>query len=223
MLLRNRYIRALIATFAVAIVTVAAYVPAASAQVDRRAADAHIFRPAMDGHGIFVVDRADVGKPWTWGFRFGVHFTQSPLNLSMSGIEAGEVGSPLDYSLTFHLGFHVTFTKWMALAIDVPFAKDEVTKPLINGTAQLDEKQLDYLLKLYDEEILAADRAVGRFAEALRSRDRWNETVFIVTADHGEEFFDHGSFEHGHTLYSELTRIPLIATGPGLGLGEIGT
>ncbi len=39
--------------------------------------------------------------------------------------------------------------------------------------------------------------------------------------DHGEEFFDHGGWEHGHTLFQELTRIPLIVKLPGQGRGEI--
>jgi len=95
----------------------------AFAQEDRRAMDANFFRPAMDSHGIFVVDRADVGKPWDWGFRFALHGAAGPMSLGMSGIEDGASSTPVDYAISFHLGFHITFTKWLALAIDVPFAR----------------------------------------------------------------------------------------------------
>jgi large repetitive protein len=95
----------------------------ASAQVERRAMDANIFRPAMDSQGIFVVDRADLGKPWHWGFRFAMNGAVGPMNLAMSGIEDGASTTPVDYAINFHVGFHVTFTKWLGLAIDVPFAR----------------------------------------------------------------------------------------------------
>jgi arylsulfatase A-like enzyme len=63
----------------------------------------------------------------------------------------------------------------------------------------------------YDEEILAADAAVGTLVAGLR-----RPSVVVVTSDHGEEFWDHGRFEHGHTLLGELTRVPLVVAGPGV-------
>lgn len=71
----------------------------------------------------------------------------------------------------------------------------------------------DYVKRLYDEEILAADRAIGQLVAALERRDRWERTVLVITADHGEEFWDHGGFEHGHSVYGELTRVPLVVVG----------
>jgi hypothetical protein len=44
--------------------------------------------------------------------------------------------------------------------------------------------------------------------------------MVIVLSDHGEEFYDHGDWEHGHTLYQELTRIPLIVKLPQQKRGE---
>jgi arylsulfatase A-like enzyme len=40
-----------------------------------------------------------------------------------------------------------------------------------------------------------------------------DSTLVVLTADHGEEFLDHGSFEHGHSLYNELVHVPLIFRG----------
>jgi len=126
MLQRKRLPRSALLTalaLAVALGALVANSAPASAQISRRAMDANIFRPAMDNHGIFVVDRADVGKPWDWGFRFAINGAVGPMNLGMSGIDGGASSTPVDYAINFHLGFHLTFTKWLSLAIDVPFAR----------------------------------------------------------------------------------------------------
>ena len=80
---------------------------------------------------------------------------------------------------------------------------------------------VDYVRSLYDEEILDTDAAFGQLLRALEKRERWDNTVLIITADHGEEFWDHGEFEHGHTLRSVVTQVPLIVSGPGFkGMGK---
>jgi arylsulfatase A-like enzyme len=81
--------------------------------------------------------------------------------------------------------------------------------------------QLNRVLALYDEEILTADRALGLLVEGLEARRRWDQTLVVVTADHGEEFWDHGAFEHGHDLHGELTRVPLVIVGEDVGTGEV--
>ena len=67
---------------------------------------------------------------------------------------------------------------------------------------------------LYDEEIYAVDQAIGVLIEGIKNRGTWDQTWMIITSDHGEEFWDHGGFEHGHSLLSELTRVPLVVRGP---------
>jgi arylsulfatase A-like enzyme len=114
-----------------------------------------------------------------------------------------------------------TFTGDEQAPIPVPFGSDRAIRVLRKHRPEPESEELEYLKKLYDEEILAVDRAMGRLFEELEKRADWENTVVIVTADHGEEFFDHGGFEHGHTLYGELTRVPLVVHGPGLDLGEI--
>ncbi len=65
---------------------------------------------------------------------------------------------------------------------------------------------------LYDAEIRAADETVGRLVEAARERDP--KAVVIVTADHGEEFGDHGGRYHGTSVYDEQVRVPLVVDIP---------
>jgi arylsulfatase A-like enzyme len=67
----------------------------------------------------------------------------------------------------------------------------------------------------YLGEVAAVDRAVGRLVGALRRAGLWERCTFVVTADHGEEMWEHGGFEHGHTLHEELVRIPLLMRVPG--------
>jgi arylsulfatase A-like enzyme len=66
----------------------------------------------------------------------------------------------------------------------------------------------------YDGEILEADAAVGRLIEWVEAKLA-RDTVTVVTADHGEEFGDHGGYYHGSTLYDEQVRVPLIVRVPG--------
>jgi arylsulfatase A-like enzyme len=56
---------------------------------------------------------------------------------------------------------------------------------------------------------------VGALVDGLAARGRLDDTLLVVTADHGEEFSDHGGFEHGHTLYDELLHVPLLIRMPG--------
>lgn len=91
---------------------------------------------------------------------------------------------------------------------------------LQQGELTLDADGIAYLQALYDEEILAADRALGGLVEALKARGRYDNTLLVVTADHGEEFWEHGRFEHGHDLWSELTRVPLVVRGPDVPAGK---
>ena len=72
---------------------------------------------------------------------------------------------------------------------------------------------------LYDGEIRSADAALGRLFDGLRTRGVWDRLVLVITADHGEEFLDHGGFEHNRTLYDEMVHVPLIVKAPGLPAG----
>jgi len=68
---------------------------------------------------------------------------------------------------------------------------------------------------------LAVNEAFARLNEGIG--EAWGRTRLVFTSDHGEEFWDHGAFEHGHSLYSELTRVPLILMGEGIPQGRSST
>ncbi len=82
----------------------------------------------------------------------------------------------------------------------------------------LTRTEIDTLAQLYDASIRYVDDNIGRFIDSLGSR--LEETLIIVTADHGEAFGEHNSLGHG-TLYDELLRVPLIMVGPGIKAGTV--
>lgn len=71
------------------------------------------------------------------------------------------------------------------------------------------------IVDLYDESIRLVDRRLGDLLAALKRNGLYDRSLIIVTSDHGEEFWDHGGFGHGHTLYQEVLRVPLIVKLPG--------
>ncbi len=71
-----------------------------------------------------------------------------------------------------------------------------------------------HLRGLYDGEVRAADRSFGAFLDLLRAAGLYDESIVVLVADHGEEFAEHGGFDHGRTLYDELLRVPLMIKLP---------
>jgi arylsulfatase A-like enzyme len=71
----------------------------------------------------------------------------------------------------------------------------------------------------YDSEILHVDRELARLVRVLEERFE-REVVIAITADHGEEFRDHGGVYHGSTLYDEQVRVPLLLRVPSLPAGR---
>lgn len=69
---------------------------------------------------------------------------------------------------------------------------------------------------LYDNNLSYLDRAFEQFVNWLRQKGLYEQTVILFTSDHGEQFWEHGASLHGHTLYEEEIRIPLILYAHGL-------
>jgi len=69
---------------------------------------------------------------------------------------------------------------------------------------------------LYDGEIAYVDDRIGRFLDALRAHDLYDDALIVFVSDHGEELWEHGEFGHGHgKLFDEGTRVPLIVKPAG--------
>lgn len=66
------------------------------------------------------------------------------------------------------------------------------------------------LVKLYDEAIKYFDFHFEKIIDNLKKLGILDKTIIILTSDHGEEFWEHDGFEHGHSLYNEVLHVPLI-------------
>lgn len=81
--------------------------------------------------------------------------------------------------------------------------------------------QKEHLMNLYDGEIAWTDGQLGRLFAGLREMGLSGSTIVALTADHGEEFLEHGYVGHGRTLYGETVNVPLVLSGPGVPEGKV--
>ena len=77
----------------------------------------------------------------------------------------------------------------------------------------LTRADFEFLESLYDGEIRHTDTVIGKMLSTLEVEGLLDNTVVIVTSDHGEEFGEHGGLLHGGKLFEELLRVPLIISG----------
>jgi arylsulfatase len=68
--------------------------------------------------------------------------------------------------------------------------------------------------EMYAEEVRYADRWVGELLEELQRVGGYDNSIIVIMSDHGEELFDHGGFEHGHSMHEEVLRVPLLVKWP---------
>jgi arylsulfatase A-like enzyme len=85
-----------------------------------------------------------------------------------------------------------------------------------NAEERLSDADVRWLREMYDAEIRQLDDLLGRFLGWLDDEGELDETLIVVTSDHGEEFQEHGSVLHGRTHYQEVARVPLLVRGPGV-------
>ena len=95
----------------------------------------------------------------------------------------------------------------------------QLRKALHRGTAELSPDELTDMVRLYDAAIRRLDGKVKLLLRSLDELGLGSDTTLVITADHGEEFMEHGAIGHGHMLFREVTHVPLVAWGPGLPAG----
>jgi arylsulfatase A-like enzyme len=84
----------------------------------------------------------------------------------------------------------------------------------------LSRRDVERLSDLYDGEVACADHYIGELLLRLKHLGLYDDTIIVVTADHGEAFLEHQEIKHGGSLYQELLRVPLILRLPGLRGGQ---
>jgi arylsulfatase A-like enzyme len=98
--------------------------------------------------------------------------------------------------------------------MDVHSPYDTIWYSLFDPEQYGAQSEKDKLINTYDGRIDYVDRQIKRIWEALDRLGILKDTIVILTADHGEELYDHGGTGHCTTLYEELIRVPLIVLHP---------
>lgn len=74
---------------------------------------------------------------------------------------------------------------------------------------------IEFINRLYDGEVAFTDDHIGNLLEGLRSKNLLENTLVVLTSDHGEDLFDHGEKTHAYFTYESTLRVPLIFSMPG--------
>ncbi|MFO8007997.1 MAG: sulfatase [Candidatus Brocadiia bacterium] len=97
---------------------------------------------------------------------------------------------------------------------DGPMSRRELLPKYLNSRDQFSSEEADYLVARYDAEIRYTDAALRDFVQELRARGAWENTLLIVTADHGEASGG-GKWGHGGPPLPATTAVPFLVRLPG--------
>lgn len=120
-----------------------------------------------------------------------------------------QVHSPHDPAKEFRERFVRPYDGDLPEVVDSPTYQWGRRTPLPTGA------DAQYVSDLYDAEVAYVDGQVGKLLGELEESGALENTLIIVTSDHGEEFFEHGGATHGFSLYQEQLHVPLILHWPG--------
>ncbi len=95
----------------------------------------------------------------------------------------------------------------------------EATAIAVRGST-LSREQMKLLRVLYDGELRYVDAEIGAFVDHLEASGVLDDTLLVITSDHGEAIGDHGRTNHLQNVYEELVRVPLILRHPRLPAGR---
>jgi arylsulfatase A-like enzyme len=89
-----------------------------------------------------------------------------------------------------------------------------ITPRLTSETPNFTPEEHKSLLRQYQDAVRRVDSLLGDYLESLFKQGRFEDTVIIITADHGEEFGEHGHYFHSSNLFDILVHVPLIVYLP---------
>ncbi|MFZ1947246.1 MAG: sulfatase, partial [bacterium] len=118
---------------------------------------------------------------------------------------------PAPYDTLFDPGY----TGRLGRAFVLHDAFPEVIGADYSQLAAATDEDWNHIRALYDGEIAFTDKAVGSLLRGLEERGLSKRTLIVLMGDHGEEFYEHGGIGHGHSMFGEVLRVPLIFSCPG--------
>lgn len=97
----------------------------------------------------------------------------------------------------------------------VDFTDGEMKHRILDGDVHLNPADVEFLNLVYDAELRQVDRRyVGPLIDGLKRMGRFDDMLIALTADHGEELYEHEGYAHGHALWEEVIHVPLVVKFP---------
>lgn len=101
-------------------------------------------------------------------------------------------------------------------------AKAEVLwQKAVRTPEEITREEHEQLLDAYESEVSYVDTQIGHLIDRLAGMGELEDTIIVLTADHGEQFREHGNYTHGDKPYDELIEVPLFVRGPGVGSDDV--
>ena len=92
----------------------------------------------------------------------------------------------------------------------------EQSREIRSGNLKVSPEDTEHMTRLYEAEIRYADEQIGRLLSSMQEAGLAENTIFVITADHGENLYEHRRFfAHGNELYESTVHVPLIVSLPG--------
>lgn len=120
------------------------------------------------------------------------------------------VEAHLKYAPPFH---HRPFFRW-GKDVFKQFSVNMNAVAYLAGAVDMAADDFRLLVDLYDNTIHYQDYCLGKLFDRLKRQGIWDDTMIIVTADHGENLGEHGLMEHRYCLYDTLLHVPLVIKYP---------
>ena len=115
-----------------------------------------------------------------------------------------------DWYITQHPDYDRDYTGQTGRVITIPMLQQYVRSREVP-----DAQEIRHWNACYDAEILYLDRQIGRLLDGLDRMGLADNTLVVLTSDHGEEFWEHDFLCHGYTLYNEVVQVPMLMRWPG--------
>jgi len=131
-------------------------------------------------------------------------------------------GKPF-FAMLLYIDAHLPYRppgRFRRLFMPDKFREEDIRKvnydaeKFLSGKVKMSEYDFDILRALYDGEIAYLDSKIGELYEFLKRENILDDTLLIITSDHGENIGDHGLMDHRYCLYDTVLKVPLIIRYP---------
>ena len=168
----------------------------------------------------------DIAVDWDSYYKFSSEFENYLISKYENKIIAdGNYQNKIDQNIVNHLKMASNLDeaeKTYKTLITDPILLDGNYGDFYTGLIQQSDKRVSYAQSLYDEMIFYLDKRLSMIFDLVKNAKLANNTIIIITSDHGEEFMEHGNLTHpADHLYNTTTAVPLIMYVPGVKQKEI--